>query len=173
MRRKWEVLYSLMKTKWKSFMQCWNRALNWAGSWGRGTCVTLTFFSCFSTREIAFCTIGLFKEKSLLSFYPFHSSLNVPVLRSWFCLELHDFCLFLLQAISNWGAVQKQNVSAEIWKDFTASGCENNKSLVECFHVCQIALYFVYISRGWRSMGEKYCSLFLLCIKKNILKYSH
>lgn len=64
MRRKWEVLYRVMRTKWKSFMQCWSRALNGAGSWAGGTRITVTFFLVSSTREIAFCTAGLFKEKN-------------------------------------------------------------------------------------------------------------
>lgn len=47
----------------------------------------LDFFpSVSSTRAIAFCRAGLFKEKSLLSFCPFHSSPNY--LFSW---ELTSF----------------------------------------------------------------------------------
>lgn len=149
----------------------WNRALNWAGSWDGGTHITLTFFFVSSTREIASYTTGIFKEKSLLSFCPFHSSLDIPVLRSWFHLELCNLCLILFQAIMsfmcNGVAVQKRNGSAEVWKGFTALGTQNNVFPAEGFHVGVIALNFVYPSQSWSSMGETYYRLFLLCTSKN------
>lgn len=166
------MLYSFKKKKKRrNFKHFWNRALNWAGSWDGGTRITLTFFSCFQYKRNCLLHNWSLQGKVLALFCPFHSSLDVPVLRSWFHLELCNLCLVLFQAIMcfmcNGVAVQKRNGSAEVWKGFTAPGTQKSIFLAEWFHVGVIALNFVYTSQSWSSVGETYYRLFLLCTNKN------
>lgn len=58
-----------------SFMHCWN-SLCIEQAVGLETSNIDLFPSLSSTRAIAFCRAGLFKETSLLSFCPFHSFPN-------------------------------------------------------------------------------------------------
>jgi len=98
----------LFNFKQKKIFALLEQGSGWSRRWDRHAHNLDLFSSVSSTREVAFCRTALFKEKSLLSFCPFHSFPNVPVLLEvdiiWSCAicACFFFQLFCVLCASGW-----------------------------------------------------------------------
>lgn len=141
-----------------SFMHCWNR-LCIEQAVGLETSNLDLFPSLSSTRAIAFCRAGLFKEKSLLSFCPFHSSPDVPVLlgADFICSCAACACFFsqwlCVWCAPRWHCWRSRTALPTLARALQRRGPKSRLFLLEYFHMCWIALNFVYLFQGWRRMG--------------------
>lgn len=148
--------------------------------WGYRPIPNLDLFpSVSSKRAIAFCRTGLFKEKSLLSFCPFHSSPNVPVLSGadFICSCAVCACFFskwfCVWCAPQWQCWRSRTALPTLERALRRRGPKNRLFLLEYFHMCCIALNFVYLSQGWRRMGWSITVYFCSAVKEHFMKYIH
>lgn len=135
--------------------------------------ITLTFFLLFPVQEKLPSAELVPSRKKILAFilsFPFLPK-RTCCLRSRFHLELCNLCLFLFQVIMCfmciWWCWRSKTALQRFERALPHRGPKNSIFLVECFHVCWIALNFVYLSQGWKSMGRSITVYFCSALKKN------